>query len=669
MPAKLSPVVANKFIEEISQEKDVTFISGFVNSKTSIHFLCKECGQETKITWGQLQQGKNPNMLCVDCSYKQRSKTQSLSYDDLKAEIESKGSLLLTPHTVKLNTHTDLTLICTRCGDTFILRYGDYKRGRNKNLRCSACAHVINGNHLAREANRVSRDMRRQQSYADIKFIVESVGATLLTSFEDFESKTETPIHFGCSSCGKEYWINWKKFEEGQNPKLLCKDCLPEKNVYNTDLVKAEFAEHDVKLLNSYKNIHSPLLFNCKQCGKLASITWGRYVYLGRNKYFLCRNCLNGNSSCDPFAPVNADASLDRTKAESQIRFSCKLFYNISVSDRSFYESHHIKPVKNFPSLKYSLGNLYPLLKIEHHTNNFSYYHYLEEARNPENWDDAVKLPYHNYSGFKFLDLNAYFQTDFIFTEDRNLFARKKSFAEKGIMFIPLYFPELDDVQKSFIVFSMLRSRLAKIPEIGMNIYNYTGQKFVRYNTRKLDVRLVPVEDALYFFEKYHIQGYADALICLGLYDKDTLVSAMSFGVPRNAKWIGHGNYEMIRFCSVLNSSVPGAASKLFNFFVMNYQPNLVVTFCDCRFSSVDPMETVYPKLGFEYDGYSKPNYKYYKDGKLYSRQHFMKKRLASRLENYDPDLSELQNMHNNGYLRLYDCGNFRFVWRRPQSL
>ena len=113
MPAKLLPEVANELLDQFAKEKGVTFTTPFVNCSTPLRFLCTECGKETKITWGQVQQGKNPNMLCLDCSYRQRSKTSSLSYDELKAEIEAKGSLLLNSHEEKLNTHTYLSLICT----------------------------------------------------------------------------------------------------------------------------------------------------------------------------------------------------------------------------------------------------------------------------------------------------------------------------------------------------------------------------------------------------------------------------------------------------------------------------------------------------------------------------------------------------------------------------
>jgi len=678
MPAKLTQSQVNAILDSITQEKGVTFTSSFIDTKTPLKFLCTECGTETKITWGQIQQGKNPHFVCVKCSYKYREKSESITYAECANLFESKGSKLIIPEGVEINskipTHETLQFICTYCGNLAEVRYGDIKRGRNKNLRCPKCAHIVNDNHLSCESNRVSHEDRKKQTYQHIKETVESKGATLLTTYDEYQDKNSY-IRFICSKCKKEeYRIKWRKYEEGQNPNFICQSCLPPKRVITTEFVKSEFASRGVEMVGEYVNSKTPISFKCSQCGELGTITWNNYL-TGRNKDLLCPSCAKGNITTEPTTIVynyseNTPDELKRNKAAQRSSEFARAFYNLPWDIRNQYESHHIKPVKQFPSLIYSLGNIYPLLKSEHHTNNFNYYHKMEEARNPENWPNEARLPYHDYPNFKFFDLNRYLITDFILEEDRTLLKKKKSFAEDGKLYLPLYFSELDLNMYAEIIYSMIRARLAKIPEIGLDIYPYTGQTFTRYNTRKLKIKTVSGMDVLNFFERNHIQGYVECSVCLGLYQDDLLVSAMSFGKPRSDKWRGENNYEMLRFCSRLNSSVPGAASKLFNHFIKNYHPNLVVTFCDVRFSSIDPNDTVYPKLGFEYDGYSAPNYKYAIPGTslIYSRQQFMKHKLKYRLENYDPNLSEAQNMRNNGYVRLYDCGNFRYVWRKTNA-
>ena len=147
-----------------------------------------------------------------------------------------------------------------------------------------------------------------------------------------------------------------------------------------------------------------------------------------------------------------------------------------------------------------------------------------------------------------------------------------------------------------------------------------------------------------------------------GLFDKEELVSCMSFGKSRFNK---NYEWELLRFSNKLNSQVVGGASKLFKHFIKIYHPKSIVSYCDIRFSSLNPKDTVYPKLGFKYSHTSKPNYRYLdtKVNRLFSRIQFQKHKLQEKLPIFNPELSETQNMINNGYIKVYDCGNFVFTW------
>ena len=137
----------------------------------------------------------------------------------------------------------------------------------------------------------------------------------------------------------------------------------------------------------------------------------------------------------------------------------------------------------------------------------------------------------------------------------------------------------------------------------------------------------------------------------------------MSFGKSRFNK---NYEYELLRFSNKLNSFVAGGAQKLFKHSLEIIKPNSLISYCDVRFSSINPEETVYPKLGFEYISYSKPSYKYIdpETNRLYSRMQFQKHKLETKLKDFDASLSETENMFNNGYIKQYDCGNFVFSMR-----
>ena len=49
----------------------------------------------------------------------------------------------------------------------------------------------------------------------------------------------------------------------------------------------------------------------------------------------------------------------------------------------------------------------------------------------------------------------------------------------------------------------------------------------------------------------------------------------------------------------------------------------------------------------------------------LENRMKFQKHKLNNLLENYDETLSERENMKNNGYLWIYDCGNIKMKFSK----
>ena len=114
----------------------------------------------------------------------------------------------------------------------------------------------------------------------------------------------------------------------------------------------------------------------------------------------------------------------------------------------------------------------------------------------------------------------------------------------------------------------------------------------------------------------------------------------------------------MLRFCNKLGYHVVGAASKLLKFFEKTYMPKSLVSYADRRWSQ----GRLYKALGFTLKHASSPNYWYWKNtNTLESRIKYQKHKLKDILEIYDENLSEAENMKNNGYHTIYDCGNLVF--------
>jgi hypothetical protein len=180
------------------------------------------------------------------------------------------------------------------------------------------------------------------------------------------------------------------------------------------------------------------------------------------------------------------------------------------------------------------------------------------------------------------------------------------------------------------------------------------GLSSISIGARKCEVREVDNCLAKKFLEKYHIQGYSVASVRLGLFYKNRLVALMTFSKARfnkKCKW------ELVRYCSIGDFSIVGGAGKLLKHFRNNYSGS-IVSYADKRWSDGN----LYRSLGFVEEKDSSPAYWYVKDGIRYSRVQFQKHKLSEILEFYDENLSESENMKNNGFHKVYDCGNKVFI-------
>lgn len=185
---------------------------------------------------------------------------------------------------------------------------------------------------------------------------------------------------------------------------------------------------------------------------------------------------------------------------------------------------------------------------------------------------------------------------------------------------------------------------------------------------RKCQVKEVSNAAAREFLSQNHRQGAANSPVRLGLYYKDELVSLMTFGKMRGT--IGTGKedlsdcWELVRFCSKLNTSVVGGASKLFKHFIELYQPKQIRSFSD----RAHTRGNLYRQLGFVEVRRSEANYVWVdaKTDKAYHRVNAQKKNLKKFLKDDSIDLSktETQIMIEHGFVQVYDSGTITWEWR-----
>ncbi len=215
---------------------------------------------------------------------------------------------------------------------------------------------------------------------------------------------------------------------------------------------------------------------------------------------------------------------------------------------------------------------------------------------------------------------------------------------DSGIDLIHIFDIEWND--KREIIKSLLLTRLNETKRI---LY-----------ARKCEIKIVNKLDSDNFLIESHLQGIAKSSIRYGLYYKNELVSLMTFSKSRYSKKY---NYEIVRMSNKLNTSVVGGFQKLFKKFKTEILLNdeIVVSYSDIRLFT----GSIYSKMKFDFLHKSSPNYFYRKSHNLYSRLHFQKHKLKSKLKVFDVKLTEWENMKLNGFDRIWDCGNRTFIFQK----
>jgi len=210
---------------------------------------------------------------------------------------------------------------------------------------------------------------------------------------------------------------------------------------------------------------------------------------------------------------------------------------------------------------------------------------------------------------------------------------------ENNIKLIHIF--EDEWLYKKEIVISILKNKL-----------NLVNKKIY---ARKCEIREISSKISKEFLDKNHIQGNVNSKIKLGLYYDNNLVSVMTFSKGRIIMGGKENEWELNRFCNLLDYNVVGGASKLLNFFIKTHNPKIIISYSDLRLFNGE----MYNKLGFKFKSQSKPNYWYVVKDIREHRFKYRKSELVKR--GYDKNLTEREIMFNMKIYRIYDCGNIRW--------
>ena len=179
---------------------------------------------------------------------------------------------------------------------------------------------------------------------------------------------------------------------------------------------------------------------------------------------------------------------------------------------------------------------------------------------------------------------------------------------------------------------------------------------------RKCTIKEIPAKEARKFAEANHMQGFYPGLY-IGLYNGDELVDMSIFC---KARFGGHYSWELTRHVIKHGYRVVGGLSREIAYFRRAGHHGDIVDYCDMRLFNGKG------HWGFEEVGITPPDMQYTDFVRVIPRGKYQKKNMP-KIPGFvfDPDKTQLENLHLNGMDFIYGVGHKIFVQKEdsPEKL
>lgn len=284
-----------------------------------------------------------------------------------------------------------------------------------------------------------------------------------------------------------------------------------------------------------------------------------------------------------------------------------------------------------------------PELEIEEFLkdNNIEYFNNSREFTDGHEIDFII--PEYNLA----IEYNGlYYHSEIMGGKDKNYHINKMNICNRvGLRLITIF--EDEWLNNKDLIISKLKNQLNLVTN---KIY-----------ARKCTIKEISASESNLFLDTNHNQGKCQSTIKLGAFYNEELVGVMTFSngrVALGSKRVD-GEYEMIRYSTILNHSCVGLFSKMLNYFIKTYSPTVINSYGDLRW--IDVNKNVYLSNGFTLSSISRPNYWYtYRHKNRIHRYNFRKHKLLEM--GGDASKSEWEIMKELHYDRIWDCGNGKYT-------
>jgi ssDNA-binding Zn-finger/Zn-ribbon topoisomerase 1 len=179
-----------------------------------------------------------------------------------------------------------------------------------------------------------------------------------------------------------------------------------------------------------------------------------------------------------------------------------------------------------------------------------------------------------------------------------------------------------------------------------------------RIYARQCSIRNISTQESNIFLDTNHIQGKCQAHYRIGLFFKDILIGVQCYTENTSKKW------TLTRTSFTAGYQIIGGISRMFRFFVKINNPDEVVDYTDRRLF----VASGHYQMGFNQECITPPTNSLTNGKELFSRRHYRHwggRHFKFKMP-WDDTLTDTENLSNNGWYWLWDCGKIKNVWKHP---
>lgn len=582
----------------------------FVNNYTKVSVTCPIHGDFLILPKNHLKgQG------CPICGKNKAKQYHRGNYQNFVSNLFKKfGEQFSVPNIKEeyVNEHSTITLQCNKCGKIYHIE-PNYILS-NKFSGCNDCNYKI--------------DYEKLNSFNKTN--------NQIVPFEDLRDKRTDCVTMICSIHG-EYKARIKSILKG---KCQCKKC----NGYKKLIGEVEFKE---RLYNKFGNIVKPI---------------SKYYGTNYNMTFQCNKGHIFDSTPNTFfrgnlhlpCPVCSKEALAKKQTKTNEQFKADVIKLYGKEKYDISNTIYVKSDRPIIVKCNECGRYFTIVANSFLRGHGCPYHNCNSSIKEkeikeliENWGfDCLSNCRNVLPSGKELDIyipskkiaiefdGLYWHNEL--NKSKNYHINKTIECEKlGIKLIHIF--EDEWINKKEIVASLLR--------------DFLGYNDITINIDDCIVKTVNKDKAKEFLNENHILGNCYSTMRYGLYQNNELISIITLSKSSNS-------YTLLRYCNKTNCNVNGSFEKLFDKFIKEYNPNVVITSIDRRYindkSIIDN--------GFIKHGTTKPTFYYVVGMERKDKSELTKKKLFDEYD-YKQEVTLHQFCLSKKWYRIYDCGRIIYKW------